>query len=137
VIEYLKFSEIIEANGRTVRENNMQIGHTIPIGAVVELKYDEWCTGGLSRKIEARMTVVEHRRDCDGTPLYGLAFCTLETYLFWRDDPTYKLPSTLIVGPTGYAGGFSAEGLKVIEVTPELIRGDNALEWADEEKFSV
>lgn len=71
-------SEIIEENGLTVRQNNMNKTHNIPIGAIVEilpnsaidsdLFDDEDSAAGL------RLFVVEHSRDCDGTPLYALSF---------------------------------------------------------------
>ena len=56
------FSEIVEANGKTIRENNMEKGHNIPLQSLVET------AEGL------RLYVVMHGRDCDGTPLYWLSF---------------------------------------------------------------
>ncbi len=67
------FSEIQEANGKTIRENNMEQKHEIPLGSLVEITYegyddDENPVNGL------RLFVVKHSRDCDGTPLYDLSF---------------------------------------------------------------
>ena len=62
-------SEIVEANGKTVRENNLSEMHTIALGTLVEVKddsEDENMNG-------VRMFVVNHSRDCDGTPLYDLS----------------------------------------------------------------
>jgi hypothetical protein len=66
------FSEIKEANGKTIRENNLEQKHEIAIGSLVEIIYenydDENPVNGL------RLFVVNHSRDCDGTPLYDLSF---------------------------------------------------------------
>lgn len=54
-------SEIVESNGKTVRENNLEKQHNIPVGSLVECVYS-----GL------RLYVAGYGRDCDGTPLYHL-----------------------------------------------------------------
>ena len=41
--------------------------HTIPIGTLVEVKPWEY-----GKHNNMRLYVVEHDRDCDGTPLYSL-----------------------------------------------------------------
>lgn len=46
--------------GRTYREVNAAIEHSIPVGTLVELDGGE------------RMFVVKHTRDCDQSPLYCL-----------------------------------------------------------------
>lgn len=65
--------DIVEENGLTVKKNNQKLIHNIPLGTIVEISYessyeDEENTNGL------RLFVVQHLRDCDGTPLYGLSF---------------------------------------------------------------
>ena len=52
--------DIVEENGKTIRENNMDLEHKIPIGSLVELPDGE------------RLFVCRHSRDCDGTPLYEM-----------------------------------------------------------------
>lgn len=67
VIHAAYFPDIVEKNGKTVRENNMVLCHRIPIGAMVEVDcrdVGEWHG--------CRLFVVKHCRDCDGTPLYAL-----------------------------------------------------------------
>jgi hypothetical protein len=66
-------SEIQESNGKTIRQNNMEKKHEIPIGSLIEFNcednsYEEDPVNGL------RLFVVNHSRDCDGTPLYDLSF---------------------------------------------------------------
>jgi hypothetical protein len=51
---------IPEKDGRTRKEKNLELPHTIPIGALVELYTGE------------RLYVCDQTRDCDGTPLYAV-----------------------------------------------------------------
>jgi hypothetical protein len=60
----IKYSEIKEDNGKTIKENNLELKHKLPIGAAVLYRNPEG--GSLSG------TVHSHNRDCDGTPLYGI-----------------------------------------------------------------
>lgn len=57
--------------GRTTKEDNLAIPHSIPVGTLVEIvPWDEESErefGGV------RVFVAEHTRDCDGTPLYTLS----------------------------------------------------------------
>ncbi len=66
--------DVVESNGKTVRQNNLTIGHEIPMGALVEITTD--CPiGQFSSEYKGvRLFVVGHKRDCDGTPLYSLSF---------------------------------------------------------------
>lgn len=57
---------IVEANGKTVRENNLALAHKIPLGTLVEVNIN------YSEHHGIRMYVCHHGRDCDGTPLYSL-----------------------------------------------------------------
>lgn len=61
-------NDIVESNGKTVKENNLGTAHKIPIGTLVEVYWENGEYNGL------RLFVVSHDRDCDGTPLYGLSF---------------------------------------------------------------
>jgi hypothetical protein len=69
--------DLVEANGKTIKENNLERQHDIPLGALVEVVSghetadDIRCCEEVSRG--ARLFVREHSRDCDGTPLYVLA----------------------------------------------------------------
>ena len=60
--------DIVEANGKTWKENNLEIKHNIPLGKLVEINWENGEYNGV------RLFVVSHGRDCDGTPLYGLSF---------------------------------------------------------------
>lgn len=64
----MNVSDIVESNGKSVKQNNLEQDHTIPLGSLVEiLGSDSDDDTGL------RLFVVDHGRDCDGTPLYGLS----------------------------------------------------------------
>lgn len=65
-------SDMIEANGKTVRENNMEKPHLIPIGTLVEAYSNEPSMEYAWEHI--RLYVVAHGRGCDGSPLYSLGF---------------------------------------------------------------
>ena len=68
MISIVNVADIVEPNGKTWRENNLAKNHDIALGTLVELipsDYEE--KGGV------RLFVVNHSRDCDGTPLYDMS----------------------------------------------------------------
>ena len=79
---------MVEANGKTIKQNNMARTHSVKIGALVELESG------------VRLFVVRHHRDCDGTPLYGLS--AVEQAQF-EDDP-----------PHNWVGGYGESDLRVV-----------------------
>ena len=113
-MKLIAIHDLIEENGQTIKENNLAQLHTIPIGMLVEARWDEWFGGGACRKIHARLWVVHHGRDCDGTPLYSLSQ--------WR-DPAFALQS----GQAHH--GLSEESLRQVEITEGIRDGSDALEW--------
>lgn len=72
---YHLYSEIVESNGKTIRENNLEIQHKFPLGSIVTLNFDNTVDSrhGIGYKGQANLYVVGHHRDCDGEPLYSLA----------------------------------------------------------------
>lgn len=133
----IAFGDIVEENGKTIRENNMEKGHNIPVGALVEVTYDDWHGGGACSKTHARLWVVKQGRDCDGTPLYWLSKTKLE-----KQDPVQiHYPDGFDGQPFGltrrmsqkihyeWKGGFQESSLKVIEITEDLKKGVGALSW--------
>lgn len=66
--------DLVEDNGLTVKQNNLQLKHKIPLGALVEISYDSKYDEPDDDTNGLRLFVVDHSRDCDGTPLYGLSF---------------------------------------------------------------
>jgi len=134
----INFADIVEENGKTIRDNNLAVVHDIPIGALVEVKFEEWHGDGCCEKIHARLWVVRQDRDCDGTPLYSLSKhkeamfvdgalrCRGEDGWWFRQEIVLNIANDIHTG-------FSKESLKIIEVTPELIHGEGALEWRSDE----
>ena len=57
----IAFSQIVESNGKTIRENNMEIQHKLSVGTQVYSRY-------MKRSGEIKSL----NRDCDGTPLYSV-----------------------------------------------------------------
>jgi hypothetical protein len=108
--------DFVEANGKTIKQNNLEKQHQIPIGTLVEVKFDTWFGDGACWKVHARLWVVEHTRDCDGTPLYGLSR--------WKDAAFARQVHAI-------HHGFDEESLTPVEVTDRLREGWDALEWED------
>jgi len=72
------FGDIVEANGKTIRENNLAIQHKFPLGSIVTVDFEETqhifdSRPNIGYKGTATLYVVKHARDCDGTPLYALS----------------------------------------------------------------
>ena len=105
------YNQVNPATGRTYREDNLARKHGIPIGTLVEVQFDTWFGGGACWKVHARLWVVKHTRDCDGTPLYSLN--------------RYRTRMATLYH------GFAEDSLLVIDVTPDLIEGHGALQWED------
>lgn len=120
---FIPLGDIVEANGKTIRENNREIPHNIPVGTLCDVKYDRWHGGGACEKVHARLWVVEHRRDCDGSVLYALSPK--------RREDWFPVPKIFEAAVFGIQGGFSEESLTVVEVTDPLRDGYDALEWPE------
>lgn len=96
----INVSDIVEDNGRTVRQNNMAIKHRIPIGTLVEVNAEECEAYGI------RAFVVKHERDCDGTPLYSLTINPHDIQYIGTDMEKYIR--------FGFSGGWSDNSLRII-----------------------
>lgn len=130
----INVADIVEENGKTIRDNNLEKVHSIPIGTLVEVKYDEWHDGGACEKVHARLYVVSHDRDCDGTPLYSLSPYKeplfVEGSLKFRDpDGWWIKEETVLKMANRIIFGFSEGKLTPIEVTQDLKDGVGALLW--------
>jgi hypothetical protein len=68
--------DIVEENGQTITQNNLQKQHNIPLGSLVEIfsTDDEKWNDPEGIQHGLRLWVTGHTRDCDGTPLYALSF---------------------------------------------------------------
>jgi hypothetical protein len=60
--------DVKNADGVSEKELNLKKTHKIPLGSLVEISCDYVEEHG------CRLFVVNHSRDCDGTPLYDLSF---------------------------------------------------------------
>jgi len=81
---------------KTFREENEEKTHKIPLGTLVEVVCDDSYS---DRNINGlRLFVVDHTRDCDGTPLYGLSY-----HSNWKPD-LYGNTNKQLVFP--YKSGF-------------------------------
>lgn len=82
-----------QETGKTYREENAELEHNIPIGALVELECG------------VRLFVVWHGRDCDQTPLYSLAV-----------DPDDTERKEDMFGNYKWHNGYPEDSLKVIRL---------------------
>lgn len=125
--EIILFGDIVEENGKTIRENNLEKKHNIPLGTLVEVKYSNWHGDGCCEKVHARLWVVYQGRDCDGTPLYWLSTMKPdnEVFLAFKDQP--------LLGSFVMHGGYAEEDLTVVPVTEDLKQGEGSLHWKDQD----
>lgn len=132
------FSDIIENNGKTVRDNNIQKKHNIPIGTLCEFVIDEWFGGGACMAGKFRLYVIEHNRDCDGTPLYSLSKHKPDHYvegdiIFTMDNGSkFMLKEEISFNILNEViNGVSEDQLTPIEVTQDIIDGKGSLSRED------
>ncbi len=112
--ELVLIGDIIEKNGKTIRENNLSLNHNIPLGQVVEVEietHSSLVVGDTGIKGMARLFVVKHDRDCDGTPLYGLSNYPITYHQNSFLSREWQLYHSVCM----YFSGYSEESLKVIE----------------------
>jgi hypothetical protein len=81
VVNAVNISDIVEANGKTIRQNNLEQKHKYPIGTLVEFEWDDNCSYGSSiSPTTVKAFVCQLTRDCDGTPLYTMSMWPPETW---------------------------------------------------------
>ena len=83
---------LVQENGKTIKENNLEKMHKIPIGSLVEIEGSK-----------ERLYVCQQIRDCDGTPLYALCmrsdlgwFGTERKYIDDDEDATEVVDPNLL-----------------------------------------
>lgn len=86
--------DLVEENGKTIKENNLARAHNIPVGALVEVD---------DKGERRQLYVVYHARDCDGTPLYSLS-----------EYPTDIIKREGFYNP-GWRNGWSEPFLKIVK----------------------
>lgn len=120
--------DIVEENGLSIKENNLTLQHTIPIGTLVEITYDSQYDEPDEKTCGLRLFVVNHSRDCDGTPLYDLSF-DKKSYKEWEQldkkvkqrDFENSMDEALTKAIWWQTGGkilrhYSADSLKIVSL---------------------
>ena len=71
----MKFKHLIEKNGKSIQQNNLNKPHNIPLGTIVHVEFNQTILQDKNVFIKghANLFVVKHTRDCDGEPLYTLS----------------------------------------------------------------
>jgi len=134
----INFKNIIEENGKTIEQNNLEKQHKYSVGQLVEVKYDEWGCDGSCEIVHARLWIVSLDRDCDGTPLYSLSKTPRhrwdEIQVIISDKKTSYGLKEDISQSIFYKvkSGFLEERLTLVEVTEDLKKGVGALKWEND-----
>ena len=119
-VEIIRVHDIVEDNSKTIRENNLDKAHNIPLGTLVETTVED--DRGVSRsRTRALLFVVGHNRDCDGTPLYSLSMTHpdfMEDVRVTHQHGTMRMPYNAEISRSIYYrihSGYPEDSLRVIE----------------------
>jgi len=127
----LLYSELKDRNNQTIKEENNNMKHNIPIDTLVEIDLDKTDLKYISEKIAGlRLFVIGHTRDCDGTPLYQLYPRPLSEYnkclndmklIFELNNLTHLNMDKMAdnMRSFGVIGGLSEYSLKIIYTKEE------------------
>ena len=126
------FHDMVQDNGKTIKEENLEKGHNIPIGTLVETKYSTWHGAGACEKVHVRLWVVAHERDCDGTPLYTLCKNRNPSEGIVHMDGYILKDYMSVAIINDFVTGIREERLKTIELTEEVKDGHGSLNWEEE-----
>jgi hypothetical protein len=105
--------DIVEANGRTWRQNRLALKHNTPLKTLVEVEIEKVFANDTSLKGLVQMYVIWHGRDCDGSPLYWLSTYP-EGADEWPPDGSDVVARMLHRHMYGVHGGYSEEQLRVV-----------------------
>lgn len=123
MVEIITMGDIVEENGKTIRENNLAKQHALKLGDVVEVDIKLSDRHGHPTKVDLRgrchLYVVAHMRDCDGTPLYMVSdlpvVYPLHTEnLFSKERLLYRMLAVVV------EHGYSEESLKATGLHNDL-----------------
>jgi len=114
-VQIITVGDLVEENGKTIRENNLAKQHALRLGDVVEVDIELSDRHGFPTKVDlrgkCRLYVVAHMRDCDGTPLYmvsdlPVAYPLHTENLFSKERLLYRMLAVVV------EHGYSEESLK-------------------------
>lgn len=98
IIDIADLHDPNDPQSRTYRQINAEKTHTIPVGALVEI-----------RDTGVRLFVVKQGRDCDQTPLYWLTPDPDDVH-YPNEIPEYA--------PRKWMGGYSEDDIVLIKAPP-------------------
>ena len=138
-------SEIVEANGKTIRQNNMEKKHKIPIDTLVHFKGSDWFGRGAFMRYEGRFYVIAHNRDCDGAPLYTIGekprehiLASLRELGYLEDAVGFEQLGCMKNFLLRYfflwfqVSGIDEDSLTPVEITQEVLDGYHVFSWPEE-----
>lgn len=94
----MRFSDIVEENGKTIRENNLATQHTIPVGTLVEYHQRIHMANDTLLEGVVQGYVWSHSRDCDGSPLYTV--CNMDPDFLYRT--AFNIDMKSVPGSSNY-----------------------------------
>lgn len=93
--------DLVEENGKTVYENNLEKNHIFSIGEKVYYETEQITTLG-PKSVKGIFTIFSLDRDCDGTPLYAVISESMNVVKGWEQ----MCPNADIKGLINRLGGF-------------------------------
>lgn len=105
-------SDVVTSSGKTIREENLEMKHNIPLGTLVEVVYEE---------LGIRAYVVDYARDCDGTPMYRIGLNQNSAGIPTKEELQDKwgmesLTAILTaMGRNSFYGNYGEESLAVVK----------------------
>lgn len=131
----IMFGDIVEDNGKTIRENNRAKQPRYQLGDIVEVDLDisqpgteegiEICLQGT-----CRLFVVGHMRDCDGNPLYVISDIPVKYALasrYSRECLVYRTLAKVV------ESGYGEDSLRPTGRAKSLLENTNAWLKSNEE----
>ena len=109
--------DLVEANGRTWRENRLALPHNIPLKTLVEVEIEKVFANDTSLKGVVQMYVLWHGRDCDGSPLYWLG-TSPEGADEWPPEGSTVVARMLHRSIYDVDGGHHEDSLRVVPEAP-------------------
>jgi hypothetical protein len=126
--------DIIEENGKTIYENNMDRKHKFPVGTRVYFEHETITTCG--PKFEKGIfEIYSQDRDCDGTPLYSLISESNNVIKGWIDMGMDENILRKYIAQFGAYGCIHGIPESVLMEVPKLDEYSNQIMFQLEEEY--
>ena len=121
--------DIIESNGKTIRENNMKTKHSLSVGDEIRFidgkdfseRYCSYESEEIQKAVaQGTLFVASIDRDCDGTPLYTLTLDNITNlkegddiydYYCRKFNSNFKINEDAFIEASNYARKYIVNGI--------------------------